>query len=366
MPRWVYLVCAWLFAVISVALAARYGFKGADTSADGLIYGTMFGAIAAGGGLMQALAVHVATSEGMTRRYRMLWAVVIAVIGLAAMFATVLSSLGAIAGRADAIAAERTSAADNARDDRATLKRLTDERAGLKFAATDTAAVDAAKAAVASAERSRVAECGNGDPKQRGANCRARETVEQDKRDALAAVVANKALTDRAANLDADLATIRARLVGAAPAQTANPLAATLSRMLDMSVSDAADRRDLFLAIVLELLVAGSMIGVELTRDRRLPESTKETGDTPVAPSAMTGSVVAFFAARLPEDATGQASMREIFDAYKAWCAAASPALAPLPVELFGRQFGAECKRRRIEVRRDGKTVLCVGVRLVA
>lgn len=366
MPRSVYIVGAWLFAAVSVALAARYGFKSADTEADGAIYGTMFGAIAAGGGIMQALAVHVATAAGMARGYRLLWAVVIGAIGLAAMFATVLSSLGAIAGRADAVSAERSKASDSVKDDRASLKRLTDEREGMKFTPADADAVAAAKAAVDSAERSRSAECGNGDLKQRGPNCRARETTEQEKRDAFATVVERKALTDRAAKLDADLVDVRARIAKAPAPQSINPLAAAMGRMLGMSVSDAADRRDLFLAVVLELLVAGSMVGVELTREHKTTEPAHRAELPPARAPAMTGSVVAFFAARLPQDATAQTDMREIFDAYKSWCVAASPSLAPLPVDLFGRQFGAECKRRGVAVRREGKSVLAVGVRLVA
>jgi predicted permease len=67
MPRSVYIALAWLFAGISVALAARYGFKTADTQTDSIIYAIMFGTIAAGGGAMQALAVHVATSADMAR-----------------------------------------------------------------------------------------------------------------------------------------------------------------------------------------------------------------------------------------------------------------------------------------------------------
>ena len=358
-------MCAWLFAGISVALASRYGYKTADTSTDGLIYGVMFGAIAAGGGIMQALAVHVATGAGMARGYRLLWAVIIGAIGLAAMFATVLSSLGAIAGRADAVSAERSKASDSAKDDRSSLKRLTDEREALKFTPADADAVTAAKEAVASAERSRAAECGNGDPRQRGPNCRARETTEQEKRDALATVAERKALTDRAAKLDADLVDVRARIAKAPAPQSINPLAAAMGRMLGMSVSDAADRRDLFLAVVLEMLVAGSMIGVELTREHKAAKPGPVQA-TEAPPQAMTGSVAAFFGARLPRDATAQTELRDIFDAYKTWCARTAPALLPLPVEMFGRQFGAECKRRKIEVRRDGKSVVCVGVRLVA
>lgn len=361
MPRWVYIACAWLFAGISVALAARYGYKSADTPTDGLVYGLMFGAIAAGGGIMQALAVHVVTGASMARGYRVMWGIIIGAIGLGAMLATVLSSLGAIAGRADATAADRTNAADNIKDVRATLKRFTAEREGLKFVATSELAVEAVKAAVASAERSRAAECGNGEPKQRGPNCRARETTEQEKRDALANVATNKALADRATKLDTDIATLRAHLAKEPAPQAANPLAAALSRMLGMSVSDAADRRDLFLAMVLELLVAGSMIGVELTRHQT---TTSDLAQPANPPSQLPESVAAFFAAKLPMDTTAQTDVRTIYAAYAAWCKASSPKLAPLPTDVFGRRFGAECKRRNVVVKRSAEGQLCVSVRV--
>ena len=90
----------------------------------------------------------------------------------------------------------------------------------------------AGRDAVITAERNRVAECGNGDPRQRGPNCRQRETEEQGKRDALASILASKALTERAAQLDADAERVRAKLAKAPRVQNANPLGAVLEQMI--------------------------------------------------------------------------------------------------------------------------------------
>lgn len=351
MPRWVYIVAAWTVAGISVALAARYGFKSADTTTDGIIYATMFSTIAAGGGVMQALAVHVVANAGMRQGWRVFWGLVIGAIGLAAMLATVLSSLGAIAGRADAAAAERTKASDSVKDDRADLARLTAERAALKFTPATAETVAAVKLAADKATAAKDTECD-----RNGKHCRVRMDDEKIAADKLTAASANKAATERAAKLDADLVAIRKRLETAPGVQAINPLAAALARLFGMSVSDAADRRDLFLAIVLELLVAGSMIGVELTREHKTPAPAE--AETPHVP----GMVSAFMDARLPLDANAATDIGAIFAAYRKWCG--EQARAVLSAEMFGRQFGAECKRRGLTTRRQGKAVLCVGVRV--
>jgi hypothetical protein len=71
--------------------------------------------------------------------------------------------------------------------------------------------VKAAQDAVAAAERIRAAECGNGEAKHRGPNCRARESEEQTRRTALAAAIAGKTATDKAAKLERQAEVIRAR-----------------------------------------------------------------------------------------------------------------------------------------------------------
>src|SRR5262249_35593612 len=181
-----------LLGAVSVSLAARYGYKGADTTVDGVISAVVFGAIALCAFIFDAAAVRL---WFMGHR---IGSVAIGTISAAALVVTFTNSLGAIAGRADVTQAERTRARDDVAADRAELARIGRERAGMSFVAATDDTVAAARDAVAAAERNRVAECGNGDPRQRGPNCRQRETEEQARREALMSALANKAATDRA------------------------------------------------------------------------------------------------------------------------------------------------------------------------
>jgi hypothetical protein len=209
-----------LLGAVSVSLAARYGFKGADTVVDGLISGTVFGLVALCAFLFDAAAVRL---WFMGHR---IGAGAVGLIAAAALVVTFTNSLGAIAGRADITQAERTRAKDDAAADRAELARITQERAAMTFTPAGAETVAAARDAVAAAERIRVAECGNGDPKQRGPNCRHRETEEQARREALSVALAGKAAAERAANLDSAAAAIRTRLASALPVENPNPLGA--------------------------------------------------------------------------------------------------------------------------------------------
>src|SRR5205807_5227986 len=117
-------------------------------------------------------------------------AIVIGIIAAAALVVTFTNSLGAIAARGDTTQAERRKAKTDSAADLADLKRIARERDAMVFTPTTAEAVQAAREAVRSAEEIRQRECGNGDPKQRGLNCR----QEQAKRDVLTTVLANQGL----------------------------------------------------------------------------------------------------------------------------------------------------------------------------
>ncbi|HEY1243217.1 MAG TPA: hypothetical protein VGF29_00155, partial [Hyphomicrobiaceae bacterium] len=231
----------------SVTLAARYGFKGSDTLVDGGISAAVFGAIALCAFLLHGVAVRLGL-EG-----HRLGAAVIGAIASAALFVTFTNSLGAIASRGDSTLAERAKAVDTRKDDRAELARLTVERAAMLFTSATAEAVAAARAAVNAAERAQKAECGNGDPKQRGNNCRARETTEAAARDTLATVIANKAATDRAAGLGADIRAIRKRLETGTAVANPNPLGAALEAMLGAGAAALTAWQQAIVAAVFEL-----------------------------------------------------------------------------------------------------------------
>ena len=185
-----------LLGAVSISLAARYGYKGADTVIDGSISAVVFGSVACCAFMFDAAAVRL---WFMGRR---IGSVVIGLIAAAAFVVTFTNSLGAIAGRADITQAERMRVSDAHRDDRAELKRLQAALAVLPtFTPTDGAAVEASRRAADTATANKVAECGDGSARQRGPNCRQREIDEQAAATILANTAAAKSTTDRAAKL---------------------------------------------------------------------------------------------------------------------------------------------------------------------
>src|SRR5215510_2358323 len=90
-----------LLCVVSVALAARYGYKGADTEIDGLISAVVFGLIELCACLFDVAAVRLWFMRHQAG------SVIIGLIAAAALIVTFTNSLGAIAGRADSTQAER-------------------------------------------------------------------------------------------------------------------------------------------------------------------------------------------------------------------------------------------------------------------
>lgn len=249
--------------VIVVALVARYGFVTSDTRLDGAITAFFFAVIAVGGIGGPAVAVHLfRSSEGWGKT----WGVIAGVIACVALLANLSNSLGAIAGRADKTIAERTKAADDVKDARAELKRFAKEREALPaFTPATDDDVTAARDAVAAAGRASAVECGDGtNPKQRGSRCRDREGEEKAKREALAAVLTNKGLTDRAAKIDADAVAARRKLEQAPPVASVNPMADTLARIFHIEADSAATWQQVATVIVVELLIAFALIAYEL------------------------------------------------------------------------------------------------------
>ena len=247
-----------VLGVASISLAARYGYKGADTEIDGVISAVVFGTIALCAFLFDAAAVRL-----WFQRHRV-GAVIIGFIAALALIVTFTNSLGAIAGRADITQAERERTKTLGKGDERHLERLVRERAAMQFTTADQATVDAAREAATAAERIRERECGNGDPKQRGSNCRLRESEEQAKRDALTAALADRAATERAASLDRDIAKLRTRLEKALPVNNPNPLGAALEQILGQAAAALTAWQQAIVAAVFELCLVGVMVIYEL------------------------------------------------------------------------------------------------------
>jgi hypothetical protein len=230
-------------------------------------------------------------------------------------------------------------------------------------------------------KRIRAAECGNGDPKQRGPNCRQRETEEQIRREALATTLANKAASDRATSLDSAAAVIRARLATALPVQNPNPLGAALALLLGAGAAALTAWQQAIVAAVFELCLVGVMVIYELLGHVNPPsdrgdESYRSVGETvsprPVvatkalattSPKNKVGSVKTFVRDRLfPADGE-RTEIKVLMQNYRAWCV--QHGFAPMALNTFLDEIEKLCSKLGIEIDvGDDQRVYCVGVRL--
>ena len=257
---------------ISGALAAVYGYTTANSEAVGLLRALGWGVTAFVGGCCPAWVFAHLDNKAYAR------AGFTGVVGAVCATVTIGGSIAGISGTGDKYAAERAKIVASTKDDREELGRITREREAMTFTPTTAEVVTAAREAVASAERLRIAECG-AENDRRGPSCRKRETDEQARREALSVVTANKATSDRAAALDANAATIRARIDKTQAVQSSNPGAAAISRLLRIEVDDAVSLSALLGALALELAGMAAMMRADAQRPVR--ETTPSTASEP-------------------------------------------------------------------------------------
>lgn len=306
------------------------------------------------------------------------WSIIIGLIAAAALVVTFTNSLGAIAGRSDTTLAERSNAKVGIETDRAELKRITRERARLaEFTPATADDVKAATEAVAAAERIRAAECGNGDPKQRGANCRTRESEEQARRAALSTAIANKSATDKAAKLDGQADAIRARLAKSPQVQDPNPLGAALEQIIGGAADFLTAWQQAVAATVFELCLLGVMVIFELLGQRPAPPDHAPEAQQPdqalVSSPAPTqrpsrqarstkGSVKAFFHERVSPADGDRVEMKTLLGEYRAWCA--NRQAEPLALANFLEEIDKVCRKVGLGIETTDERVYCVGVTL--
>ena len=297
-----------------------------DNEIDGLISGFLFATIAAGG-----LGGHAVAARIWRRSWG--WALVVGVIAGLALTVNLSNSLGAIVGRGDLYTAERSKLVQSVKDDRAEVARLIREREGMpQFQSTPVAAVQFAHDAVAAAERSAKAECD-----KRGNRCRERESEEQARRSELATVVAQRAATERAEQLDAAIAGVRERIAKARPVQNVNPQATALVQLFRLPDAEAASAlyyQNLAVAVVVELLIAGSFVAFELMRvvPQAAPAATlaspasdtRQVGKGRAVPEIVKrgdGRVLEWMADRCePTEDAGGMAVATLYGDYVLWC----------------------------------------------
>jgi hypothetical protein len=264
---------------------------------------------------------------------------------------------------------------DTRKDDRAELARLTVERAAMTLTPATAETVAAARATVNAAERAQKAECGNGDPKQRGNNCRAPETTEASARATLATVIANKAATDRAATIDADIRAIRKRLETGTAVANPNPLGAALEAMLGAGAAALTAWQQAIVAAVFELCLVAVMVAIELLGHWRAPPATAGparpveasapvVGGASAAPAAAlppprkarakaastkAGSVKGFFRNYIfPAEDGERVDIKTMVDTYRGWCA--GQGLTPVKLDAFLDEIERLCGKLGVRI----------------
>jgi hypothetical protein len=262
--RWFARAFGLICGSIVIAIAARYGFKTSDNDFDGYIWAFTYGAVTLGGLFGHALGVHA-------WRHSKLVGVLVFAGSAFALLISLSNSIGAMAGRGNEQQAERIRIADTVRDARRSLKRTEDEREGLKFTPADEVAVQAAKARAGAATQAKEAEC-----TYRGPRCREKEEAEGRALADLETLTRNKAMTDRAAKLDSDIAGLRERIERAGPVLEANSQGSALARLFGMPEAKAATLstyQNLAMAMVIEFLIVISLVASEVIEPRgtRIP-----------------------------------------------------------------------------------------------
>jgi hypothetical protein len=371
-----------VLGLVSISLASRYGYKGADTLVDGLISAVVFFAIALCAFLFDAAAVRL---WFMGHR---IGSAVIGFIAAAALVVTFTNSLGAIAGRADTTLAERTKVADARIDDRRELTRLEEALADLGgFTPTDEEAVRAAKRAADTATSNRTLECD-----KRGPNCRARELDEQTAASHSAVVTAAKATTDRARQLEAEIRVVRVRLNAGEPISTPNPLGNALALLLGKAASVLTAWQQAFVAGVFELCLVGVMVIYELLGQQKIVPVSADAGTpdeagpelrrasqlvTREAPSAQvarrkprasasknaSSSVKSFIRDQVFPADGNRVDMKTLMCDYRAWCV--QKGVAPIELTRFLDEIERVCSKLGIEIEvGDDQRVYCLNVNI--
>ena len=369
---------------VVIAIAARYGFKTSDNDFDGYIWAFTYGSVTLGGLFGHSLAVRVWRHNGQI-------GVIVMAVSALALVISLSNSLGAMAGRGNEQQAERMRVADTVRDLRRGLERAETERKELKFEAVDEAAVSAAKARVTAATASKEAEC-----PRRGQRCRDREAEESSALAVLEAITKNKAATDRAAKLDADITAFRERIEKAGPVLEANSQGNALARLFNLPEAKAATLstyQNLAMAMVIELLIVISLVASEVLEHHetkaelgvmaiRASEKAVEAASVmealsyAEAPKAFpapprprliasrpdpVGSV-AVIMAEIMEPGRGKVELADLFAAYVEACDRSGK--RPIPANDFPEALAELCQRLGIRIEATDKGVFLLKVKI--
>ena len=206
-----------------------------------------------------------------------------------------------------------------------------------------------------------------------------RETEEQAKRDALSKVLENKAVADKAAKLDREIAELSGRLAKAPPVKE-NSAGKTLGSLLSLSAVSAATFQQQFFSAIVELAIAASLALPELLRPQHKPTATRreetpetnaagpETAEELVTPKPRLVSdqkpalsVADFVEERIKAAKGGKLAFRDVYRDYEA--TAQRRGETALEPEQFTASLAKLCEGTSVYARESQGTVYLINVR---
>jgi len=376
-----------LGGIASVALCGSYGWDQATVLKDQVTASFIYGMVA-----VFSLALHVVAIRLWMQGKRKAGVA----IGLAAFLAfvmTAFTSLGGLVSRADRVTATRQDAIDSKADWKQQIDDLTKERNGLRFKRTSQETVDAAKRAANAAKDAREAECGKGDPKQRGKICRTKEDDEAKALKELTAAQENRAATARFDEIESDLKRLREARHdggGAAAVGSVDPLNSLLATLMGAWADVLSAWQKAVFAVVYDICLVAGMAGIELlgggtgrAASRNKDESdAPETQAPPFAhaaivrpkadkrsakvlqlPKQQAGRVSRFIVEHVaPASARSKVEIADVYSGYRAWCMDSN--FTALEPDAFGDQLRAALDVAGIEAKAIRDRVYLMGVTL--
>jgi len=351
----------------AIALVANEGYAAGATPASRIIHALGFSIIALTGMGGPALAYRFCRSP----RMRPL-GILVGLISAAALTANValfiasrpdqqgvVSPARRIAAPASATVSSRTS--EGADKDENELNRLIAERSALYFNPTSKAAIAAARAEFMDINAAYSAQCDD----EHDAKCDELAAERKAKQDVFLAAVTDRIATKHAEELDAKIASIRARRASKSP-----PLEVQLLEVQSahQRVSDAPARpawQQVALVLMGEFAIAGALIVWSIPDEPSSPAPVHRGDIRPRRRSRVPlgEEDLARFVNECMSRARGErAPLPALHLRFLDWCD--EQGLSPLPPRRFSQAVVKCCAEAEIEVCHDGSDVVCLDVRL--
>lgn len=351
---------AYALAILSAAWASRYGFKAADTDLDALIRG---GALAA----VSIFAVHSLAWAHRTHHAGSRFAGwCIGIAGVLCFVVALAGGVGNLALTTDRTAGQRASAIELGEDARRDAARIEAELASLprhRPAATVRPLIETARAH----ERYRSS-----------VGCVPERITLAETREHCAyfrGLEAELGAAERAADLAANLARIRAAKAKAGPTIDADPHGATLSRILRgwIDARTASSWYALGVSLALELAAMAAMLAAEITTRPAQQAERREPGGGSKALPVPAGNVIDVtplgrveqFLADAAEPQPGtEVKVAQLYPIYLAWCdERGREALAP---PVFEREFARVAAKVGISTFGVGEDLYAADLKVMA